>query len=209
MTTISSRGKVLLIGASILNFLAIIWFALGSTANFNRGVDLVTTVIMIVIGVPAIILFAISLLIFFAKGGDLNGWKKFFAPYLITSMCFTSLILFLNVNTNGWLTENVRSDLQQRTTDNRYEYCIELVNIFQKNSSARLYLKNIQTSEEIRIPLNLPTNEIQGLSTKKYFIYLGTTANTNIYKLVTTKQSPFPNFEFEINIQDRTAIELH
>lgn len=118
--------------------------------------------------------------------------------------------LYKNVQTNGWLTEKIRTDSIQLTSDHRYEYCLELINLFQKNSSARLYVKNIETLEEIRIQLELPTKEITGVTWDdiNYFVKLEPTTNENIYLLHTTKESPFPDEKYEINIQKKKAVKI-
>ncbi len=108
------------------------------------------------------------------------------------------IILVKNENLADW----------KRTDDRQFKYCIELVNLFQKNSSARLYLKNLQSADELYISLDLPVRDIGGLMPDKYFSHLEPTADSNIYKLVTTNESPFPKIEFEIHIKEKTAIGI-
>jgi len=75
---------------------------------------------------------------------------------VIILLILLSVPLYKNVNISGWFIENVETDSKQITSDHQYEYCIELVNTFQSNSSIRLYLKDMQSNEEIRMKLKLP-----------------------------------------------------
>ena len=144
-----------------------------------------TTVILVMCGIPSLILLAFSLFVL-KMGGVKSSFGVLGACCVIILLILLSVPLYKNVNISGWLIEDVDTDSKQITTDNQYEYCIELVNTFQRNSSVRLYLKNMQNNEEIRIKLD----------------------QTGIYLLQTQAGSPFPKSTFEINIAERKAIRL-
>lgn len=202
--------KHILIGATFINLLAVIWFVVGSTANFKRGVDLESTVIFLFFGFIAIILLCLSLYLLFSKKDQFVGWRVYWSVLLIVAMLTNSIPLFSKVKVSGWLTEKVESDSIQTTSDNKFEYCLELVNMFQKNSSARLYVKNLSTQNELRIPLELPTNKVKAISWSKenHFVFLEPTGNQHIYKLLILKKSPFPEMSFHIYVQEGLARKL-
>lgn len=191
-----------------INFGSILWFVLGNTANFQRGVDLVTTVIFMICGVPSLILLMWSL--YMLKNGGLKSpFSMLGVTCLLVIMISLSVPLYKNVNTSGWLTENTKIDTMQVTADNQYEYYTELVNTFQRNSSIRLYLKNLHSNEEVRIKLDLP--KVSGIlwnSKENYFTTLQPTAHEGKYILKTQKLSPFPEAIFEIDIKEGKAIRL-
>lgn len=194
--------------AVIINFCSIAWFVLGNTANFQRGVDLVTTVLFLLVGVPSLILLAWSLLMLI-NGGVRSPYSMLGAACLIITMIWLSVPLYKNVNTSGWLTENIKTDTIQVTADNRYEYCIELVNTFQRNSSIRLYLKTIHSNEESRIILDLP--QVSGISwnaRENFFTILEPTIQEGEYLLTTQRMSPFPEAQFQVSVNDAKAIKL-
>jgi len=158
--------------------------------------------------IPSIILIVVSLFLLRKKWWPYQWWEIIAVIIIIGIMLMLIPQLFNSVNTSGWITESVRTDELQVTTDQKYEYNIELVNIFQKNSSTRLYLKELNTSEEIRIPLNLSTTDIGMIFWEYVFVKLEETSNPDIYILYTTERSPFPGIKFEINIQKHSAIQI-
>ena len=191
-----------------INLGAIIWFVLDNTANFQRGVDLVTTVIFMFFGIPSLILLSWSLYML-KNGGVKSPFSMLGITCLLVIMIFLSVPLYKNVNTSGWLTENIRIDTTQVTADNQFEYYIELVNIFQRNSSIRLYLKNLHSDEEVRMKIDLP--KVSGISwnwKENFFTTLQPTGHEGKYILKTQQLSPFPEATFEIDVNERKAIRL-
>ncbi|WP_064200873.1 hypothetical protein [Brevibacillus brevis] len=203
--------KLIWIITILVNLSGVIWFVLGSTANFQRGIDLISTVILLYLGIPSILLIVVSSFLLLKKWSPSRWWEFIGVLIIIIAMLLMTPHLYKNVETNGWLTEKIRTDSIQQTPDGRFEYCMELINLFQKNSSARLYLKNTQTLEEIRIHLEFPTKEITGVSwgDVNYFVKLEPTTNSNIYILNTTEEFPFPNEKYEINILEKTAVKIN
>jgi len=130
---------------------------------------------------------------------------------LMLPALFISYQLYQNTYTSGWLTENVTADTIQLTADGKYEYNIELINVFQKNSYARVYLKNIATAEEQRIRLESPVKNIHGYSTGRefYWITLESGSQTDKYLLKTNKEYPLPEEIYEVDVSRGEAIKLN
>lgn len=202
--------KLIWIITILVNLVGVIWFVLGSTANFQRSIDLVSTVFFVYLGVPSIILMVFSSILLLKKWSPSKWWELMGVLIIIIAMLLMTPHLYKNVETSGWLTEKLRHDSIQQTSDHRYEYCMEIANLFQKDGTARLYLKNIETLEEIRIPLDLPIKEIKGVSWGEvtHFVKLKPTTDSNIYVLNTTDNFYFPNEKFEINVQEKTAVKI-
>ncbi|MCM1988850.1 hypothetical protein [Oceanirhabdus seepicola] len=74
-----------------------------------------------------------------------------------------SVFLIQSVNTQGWLTEKITSDPLKITSDEKYEYRIDLINVYQINSRARLYIRNVSTGEEMNIAIDIQTDKIATL----------------------------------------------
>ncbi|MCQ6557321.1 hypothetical protein NNL21_01280 [Paenibacillus mendelii] len=98
----------------------------------------------------------------------------------------------------------------QKTADGQYEYQVELINLFQRNSYARLYLKNVNTAEETRIPVDLAVNEIKGLSVGKvnYWVSIELNPVSDNYLMITTTDFPLPGEEYEIDVPNGTAVRM-
>ncbi|NEN87132.1 hypothetical protein [Paenibacillus elgii] len=194
----------------LVNLSAVMWFILGTTANFQRGIDLVSTVVLVYFGIPSILLIILSIILLFKRWPSSSSWSIIGVFIIIICMLSLSSILFKNVNTSGWLTENITTDTLQTTADGQYEYQLELINLFQKNSYARLYLKNVSTGEEIRIPLEIPVTNIRGLSEGKvnYWIALEATSKRDVFILYTTSKFPLPNEKYEIDVKIGKAMKV-
>ncbi|MGF9905482.1 hypothetical protein [Brevibacillus porteri] len=202
--------KLMWIITILVNLSGVTWFVLGSTANFQRSLDLVSTVILVYLGVPSVILIVFSSIMLWKKWRPSKWWEFIGVSMIIIVMILMTPHLYKNVETSGWLTEKLRTDSIQQTSDRQYEYCMEIANLFQKNGTARLYLKNTKTLEEIRIPLELPIKEIKFVSWGEvtHFVKLEPTTNSNIYLLNTTEEFPFPGEKYEINIMEKTAVKI-
>jgi hypothetical protein len=196
--------------AILINLCALLWFVLGSTANFQRGIDIITTVILMYVGIPSCILIIISIILLIKKWPSTLNFSVIVVIFIILTMLSLSPTLIKYVNTSGWLTENIRTDTLQRTEDGKYEYQLELVNLYQKNSYARLYLNSISTDQELRIPLEMDVYEIVGISIGKvnYWIRLEQTNDPNIYTLRTTKDFPLQDKEYDIDVNKGIAVRI-
>ncbi|MGM0713270.1 hypothetical protein [Brevibacillus parabrevis] len=202
--------KVMWVITILVNLSGVIWFVLGSTANFQRGIDLISTVVLVYLGIPSILLIVVSSFLVLKKWSPSRWWEVIGVFMIMIAMLVMTPHLYKNVETSGWLTEKLETDSIQQTSDQRYMYCLELINLFQQNGSARLYLKNANTREELRIAVDLPLNKIQGISWGEVprFIQLEPTNDANIYILHTTESFPIPNEKFEIHIQEKTSVKI-
>lgn len=203
--------RVLWISAILINLSGVIWFILGSTANFKRGIDLISTVILMFFVIPSIIIIVLSVTLLFKRWSALKG-GIIGIFFMITCMCMFLLTptMFKSVNTSGWLTESVQTDTLQTTEDGQYEYCIEIINLFQRNSNARLYVKDVSTAEVRRIHLELPIYEIHGIGVGKvnYWVELKPASQTDKYILHTTNEFPLAGLGFEIDVSKGEALKL-
>ncbi|MCL2717360.1 MAG: hypothetical protein FWE14_01060 [Lachnospiraceae bacterium] len=154
--------KLIWIFAIVITFISLLWFLVGTTAFFQRGIDLETSFLYIFLWLPALLFIAVS--IFALK----KGWmpNHIYAQInLILVILFLTIVFSINlikgVNPKGWLEERIFSDYIQITFDDKYEYQLELINPFQKNSYTQLYIKNISSGEEIRIPIDIQTKDIR------------------------------------------------
>ncbi|GGG17372.1 hypothetical protein ACFOHW_04030 [Paenibacillus abyssi] len=199
--------RVIWVLATLVNLFAVVWFVFGTTANFQRGIDLVSTVILTYFGIPSILLIVLSSILLFKGWSPSSAWGIVIVSIMILCMLSLSPTLFKSVNTGGWLSENIVTDTLQTTADGQYEYQLELINLFQKNSFARLYIKNNSTGEEMRIPLDMPVNTIKGLTKEKenYWIMLEGTSEADKYILYTTPRFPLSDETYEVSMKKREA----
>ena len=100
--------KILWILATLVSLSGVIWFILGSTANFQRGIDLISTVILVYIVIPSIILIFLSVVLLIKKW-DRPKWGTLWVLLMIFFMFSLTPTMYKYVNTSGWLTESVQS----------------------------------------------------------------------------------------------------
>jgi hypothetical protein len=195
---------------TIISLSAVVWFVIGTTANFQRSMDLVSTVVLVYFGVPSVIMILISLVLFSKRWLPTTLWEIIGVSVLMICMLALSPTLFTNVNTSGWLSEKVMTDTLQITDDGKYEYNLELINLFQRNSHAKLYMKDRFTNEEFRIPLDLQVKKIRGISIeeKVHWISLEETTEVNKYILFTNSKFPLPNEKYEIDVSKRSSTKV-
>ncbi|KJD45362.1 hypothetical protein [Paenibacillus terrae] len=139
----------------LINIAAFIWFILGSTGGFQRGHDILGTAALVLFGVPSVIIVLISLTYIWQGWAPFSGIKYVVSAILMASLLFFSYYLVDGTPTRGWLYDNVDSDPVRLTSDQKYEYRIDLINPFQRNSREQLHLKNISTGEEKNIAISI------------------------------------------------------
>lgn len=192
---------------TLINLCAVIWFVLGTTANFQRSMDLISTVILAYFGVPSVVLIILSAILIFKSWRPSSLWGILGIMVVIVSMLSLSPTLFKYVNTSGWLTEHVTTDTLQVTNDGRYAYQLEWINRFQRNSYARLYLKSLSIEEETRIPLDMKVSQIKAITvntTDNYWIRLEQSSGPDYYLLHTTESFPL-KYIFNVDVRKGTA----
>lgn len=202
--------RLLLIAIIIFSITSFVWFLLGSTAYFQRGMDLIGTTILWGAGIPVLLLAMFFMLLLIKKWKPTSGGSYVGISVALALSTLLSAALIQSVSSNGWTKEKIYSDTLKMTEDGRYEYRIELVNLFQRNSHARLYVKDMSSKQESYIPIGIQTNKIVVLrvSETNHWVKLEPTDNSFHYNLYTTNEFSLPEEKFEIDIRAGTSSRL-
>ncbi|WHX49760.1 hypothetical protein QNH46_03505 [Paenibacillus woosongensis] len=203
-------SRLLLIGIVIFSVFSFVWFLFGSTAYFQRGMDIIGTTYLWGAGVP-VLLFAVVFTILLIKEWTPTSGVDYVGICVGMGLSILlSAALIQSVNTHGWANEKIRSDALKISADGKYEYRVDLINVFQRNGSARLYLKNVSTGEETYISTEIQVRKIKTLAIGEvnHWIKLEPTDNVSHYILITTKELGIPEEKFEIDIATRTSRKL-
>lgn len=202
--------RLLMIVVILFSTSSLVWFLLGSTAFFQRGMDIIGTTYFWGAAVP-VLLFDGLFTLLLIKGWNPKSGEQYVAISigLIISILL-SAALIQSVNAHGWANEKIKSDSIKITADNKYQYRIDFINLFQRNSHARLYLKDVGSGEEIYIPVDIQTSKIVGLRVSKvnHWVMLEPTDTSSQYILYTTKELGIPQEKFKIDITAGTAGRL-
>ena len=170
--------------------------------------DIVGTFYLLIVGIPVLLL-AILFTVFLIKGTVPTSGVHYIGICLgLILSLILSAILIHGVNSSGWAKEKLESDSPKITADGKYEYHIDLINLFQRNSKARLYLRNVSTGEEKFIPINIQTRKIKTLAVGKvnHWVLLEPTDIDSQYILYTTKDlGRLPEEKFKIDILAGTS----
>ena len=134
--------RLLLIVVILFSASSFVWFILGSTAYFQRGMDILGTTYFWGAGIP-VLLIAILFTTLLIKGWSPTSGGQYTAVFIgLLVSILLSAALIQSVSAHGWANEKIESDSVKVTADSKYEYRIDLINLFQRNSHARLYLKD-------------------------------------------------------------------
>ncbi|KAF6637385.1 hypothetical protein [Paenibacillus polymyxa] len=205
--------KIIWIVPILINIGALIWFILGSTGGLQRGHDILATATLVIFGVPSIIIVLISLTYIWQGWAPFNGIKYIVSAILMVTLLFFSYYMVDGTPTRGWLYDDVRSDPVRLTSDHKYEYRIDLINPFQRNSREQLHLKNVSTGKEINIPIVLRKNRepyLSGSGDDWAWAILKPTEIPYKYKLSTMEEDNVENYNmdprvFLIDVEAETA----
>ncbi|AIQ17131.1 hypothetical protein H70357_11015 [Paenibacillus sp. FSL H7-0357] len=203
--------RILLILSIIFSASSFVWFLLGSTAYFQRGMDIIGTTYLWGGGIP-VLLFAVLFIVLLIKRWTPTSRVDYVGICLVVVLSTVlSVALFQSVSTHGWANEKIKSDSIKITADEKYEYRIDLINLFQRNSHARLYLKDIGSGEEMYIPIDIQTRKIIGLGVSKvnHWVELEAMDKASYYILYTTKDLGIPEEEFKIDITAGTSSRVN
>ena len=207
--TIKQKWKI----AIIVAIVALLWFLLGATGFFMGLWGIHSPFIFALIWTPVLILVIISIF-------KLKKVNESSGVDMITTMLILSVVLFLTANPVRLLiVENVTKDWTQITADGRFEYRLEVINVFQRNSRARLHVVDVNTREEIIIRTDIRTRGITsmsgestmsphpGLSPPEHMVMstLTPTEKENIYILTTTDRGGMEAVTLEIDVVEKTA----
>ncbi|MFD2332524.1 hypothetical protein ACFSR7_24975 [Cohnella sp. GCM10020058] len=202
--------KVLWWSSSLFGLFSFIWFLLGETAGFQRSMDLVATVNLVYLGIPCLVISVLFLFLLLKSWTPISGLTRAGVLIGMILLLALSVLLLRNVHTEGWLSEKVTSDSIKVTADGKYEYRLELINLFQRNSKARLYVRRVSDGEITTIPVDVQTDRIVVLGVKKVnnWAILENTDTLDHYDLVTTEELQRSEEKFEIDIVAGTSKKL-
>ncbi|MDT0123737.1 hypothetical protein Q9R46_13845 [Paenibacillus sp. RRE4] len=181
-------------GATVLvNLVAFIWFLVAATSNFQRSLDLVGMPIMLLCGIPSLMINMISVVILIRKwNSSLSISTMIYGGlFILILMCCTPA--FINALEHSVKPERVESDPVSRTSDQKYEYNLEIINMSQRNNQVNLIVKEVSNQAVKKtIPLDLDAKEIAAITTSPgsdwQWTVLEPTEEPEIYKLTTTEK---------------------
>ncbi|WP_438448067.1 hypothetical protein [Gorillibacterium sp. sgz5001074] len=203
--------RILLIIVIVFSVTSFVWFLLGSTSYFQRGMDIIGTTLFWGGGIPVLLIGLIFTILLIKGWTPTTGGQ--YVPVIIGILLsvLLSSALIQSVSTHGWAHEKVESDSIKITIDNMFEYRIDLINLFQKNSRARLYLKEISSGEEKLIPVGIQTSKIAVLGVNKinHWVKLEPTDEPYRYVLSTTDELRIPEEKFEIDFRLGTSSRMN
>jgi len=156
--------RVAFIPIIALSIFSSIWWIVGSTAGLNRFWGIIGTNILTFLVLP---LLAMAVFAFFRIVRP-SPKKALSLTVIITlGILMTTISIFLIgiAPTVSEIPDAISSDSIRPTDDGLYEYRFELVNAFQRNASARLFVRDLETQEEMYISLPISMRGIHGLST--------------------------------------------
>ncbi len=134
-------------GTTILVNLAVfIWFLVGATSNFQRSLDLVGMPIILLCGIPSLMINMISIVVLIRK------WNS---PLSISTLIYGIIFIFILIFcTPAFINaleytakqEQVESDPFRRTSDQKYKYNLEIINMSQRNNQVNLIVKEVSNT---------------------------------------------------------------
>lgn len=202
--------RFLIIGIIVLCASSFLWFVIGSTSYLQRGMDIIGTTYLMIAGIPILLLGVLAAALLIKGWAPISGIHYIGIFVGLVTSILLSIILLHSVNSQGWTKDDINKDTLKAMVNGNYEYRIELINLFRRNSNAKLYLRNVDSGEEKYIPVNIQTHKIVALGLKdvNHWIKLEPTVDPSRYILYTTKELGIPEEKFEIDIGAETSIRL-
>lgn len=199
------RAIILLI--LIEGLVSSIWFLLGATHYFQRGLDLIATAYFAGLAIPMLILILVFTYLLAKKWTPRDKEQRRLLYTLAIINTLFAVVLVGSLYTEGWTNTYTQKDSLQMTDDQKYEYQIELVNLFQRNSYAQLHLRRIESNMQSSIRIDMNTNDINALGVGKinHWIELKSTASSGKYILRTTEDLGIPEESFMIDMSTQSA----
>jgi|GEM_PF-2848210 len=198
---------------------SLLWFLFGTTALFQHAIDLETTVLYGIFWMPVLILtLALILVLVFKQEWLLSisgaaSMQRIVALLLLLVAISTAVYSIHQTPTAGWLNERVEIDVIQTTSDENFEYWVEVINQFQKNAYIRLCIKNTTTGETAKIRLDVQPEDT--IITSAYYTYprrawfeMNPTSQSDIYILSTTSFYLTIQESFEIDMYTKTSTKM-
>lgn len=189
----SNFVKIIWIGTILINLSVFIWFLFGATANFQKSLDLVGMPIMLLCGIPSLVISMISIVILIKKWNSHLSVSNMIVGGVFIFILLFCIPAFFNALDNIVEPERVESDPVSYTSDQKYEYNLELINMSHRNNQVNLIVNEVSGQAQKRtIPLELNAKEIVALTTGPgsdwHWAVLEPTETPEIYKLTTTEK---------------------
>jgi hypothetical protein len=196
---------------SIVLFFSMTVFVLGSTAGLDVAPyppSIVPAYVFVFIAVLLIAYVCFCII----KPGQRKKLKQNGAFIMIIGSFISLILLWISFiygwHHLRWLEDYIESGDTLITSNETYEYRLDVVNSFQANSYARLWLREIATDGEFTVTLDINTLEMDSLIGSDWCI-LTVTDEDYIYRLETTTR--FYNnitYIFEIDMNTRVATKI-
>ncbi|WP_342551862.1 hypothetical protein [Paenibacillus sp. FSL R7-0652] len=189
----SSWIKWIWSAAVLVNLAVFIWFLVETTSNFQRSLDLVGMPIMLLCGIPSLMIHMISIVVLIRKwNSQLSISNMIYGVVFIFILMFCTPA-FINALEHTVKPERVESDPVSRTSDEKYEYNLEIINMSQRNNQVNLIVKEVSNqADQLTISLALDAKEIAAITTGPgsdwQWTVLEPTEKPGIYKLITTER---------------------
>jgi len=190
---VSTWIKFIWIATTLINLSVFIWFLVGATSNFQRSLDLIGMPIMLFYGIPSLIVNVISIVILIKKWNSQLSVSTMIVGGVFIFILLFCTPAFVTALQNTVKSDQVESDPVSYTSDQKYQYNIELINISQRNNQVNLIVKDVSgKAEKKAIPLDLDNEEIIALTTGPGFNWqwavLEPTEKPELYTLTTTEK---------------------
>lgn len=193
--------------AILSNIASYIWLVLSATANFQRDLDLIGTIDVVMYATISVmtLFFTISFLVHntFSKGLVSN---TVFISCTVVLLALT-VSQFRAIEPARWLTERIQTHELVKTSDQQYQYRLELVNTFQSNEKVRLYLKDIHTGKESKINLAIDLGAAYSIgSSDEGWVHMEPTNQRHQYMMTINDVLSIPKDTFLIDTTQATSI---
>jgi len=209
--------KATWITAIVVVFLAMIWFVLATSVFFSKRIPFEYIMYFVLVFPAALIFNFVSIWLLASSRIPSSFFAKICLLLLIIVLAIAfSTFLVCNVDIKERMTESVSRDYIQMTPDKLYEYQLQLVDWREKNGYARLWIKDVSTSDEVSIVVAINLSEILGptapsnpnttppVSTWIWSV-MSPTDRESIYILTTTRHLKENIEVFEIDIASNTS----
>ena len=160
--------RMILVIALFLGIIAAFSIILGDTAGFNRTWSLSGRFLFYFVGTPLILLSLICLFWIFMKFIPKTMFQYIFSFIIIGILLILSPIVISKINLYGWIIDVVTSDSLRITDDGFFEYRIEIVNQFQRNSSLKIFINDMNLNKDISILLDIYPDKVSSIVFRDY-----------------------------------------
>lgn len=146
----------------LVNLAVFIWFLVETTSNFQRSLDLVGMPIMLLCGIPSLMIHMISIVVLIRKwNSQLSISNMIYGVVFIFILMFCTPA-FINALEHTVKPERVESDPVSRTSDEKYEYNLEIINMSQRNNQVNLIVKEVSNqADQLTISLALDAKRLR------------------------------------------------